>query len=183
MEYVAFLPDGTMRTGMIDPAYVATFKRQAVRDVTRPSHHEYPGKPMIPYRYQVTDPACAGVWDTDDLLGIDAWTRLMSTDELIPPPSTHIRPRGSEDARRDLRNADSPIGMHEANMRQFRTATAIVRAYHALMEDNLTLHADDDAAAYSAFQNASATLRIEAGNLGWPMDGNGEPLPECKDEL
>jgi hypothetical protein len=196
MDYLAYIVTGAgpvIRRGVTrDPA---AWKPVAVADVLNEN--------TPAYRFQLLDnsPAAGGIviWDTDDIIGITgadrdeaeadgarrlAERRATHTEAakrgfVMRDPSTLIP---ADDVEARLRADTEAHARQVAQLRQIDTASMLARHARELHDAMDGLDKEDDAAAYHAAEYSFVRAASSTEALGWPLDGNGVPLPECKDE-
>lgn len=184
-------------TGGTDSMYIrnaAEWKRESVANVLDDS--------LPYYRYVIRDDSACGsgriVWDTDTVLGITPGERGERPAENVPTdtPWPSEIPFGmpcpsdvdditayhsdATDERLRAEAAAAVLAVHIA--REAEAACKLAGFARDAAEALSGLDATDDAAAYHSLAYVAAMLKREAVTLGWPIDGNGFLLPECKDE-
>lgn len=185
-------------TGRISSMFIrnpAEWKRESIANVLDDS--------LPYYRYVIRDDTPAGgglvVWDSDKVLGItpsergdksvaqigsefsaalsEARNRPVWPDDVPFGPS-HVSDAVDERLRHEAQEAVCAVHWH----REMETARLLARFVRETHEARSGLDREDDAAAYHSLAYVAARAKTEAVMLGWPIDANGDLLPDCKDE-
>lgn len=185
-------------TGGTDSMFIrnpAEWKRESVANVLDDS--------LPYYRYVIRDDSACGsgriVWDTDTVLGItpgergerlcdgrvrDAWEGAERREspvwsDEIPFGPSHV----DSDATDERLRAEASAAVYAVHMaREMETACKLAKFARDAHEALSGLDREDDAAAYHSLEYVAALAKREAVTLGWPLDGKGFLLPDCKDE-
>lgn len=205
MEFKEYYMNGDNAGGRV-PLPLDIFKRRAIAWALETS---YPSRK--PYRTIIWDPACVGIWDTDDILGITAEAtrklaegaaeiaegiRLNSPrmhhgdgDEPLPVdlcPACDSTPVDGDCVNPEcVGNASDPLPVHPSA----HPAATLLRGLYAsvrraAVEDGTIqeLPQNVENVPSIALARVAQSIHDALDLLGWPMDGHGNPLPECKDE-
>jgi hypothetical protein len=132
----------------------------------------------------------AGTWapcDVEDFLpAVDVPTHAERDASAASSIREHREAFGvvrGEIAAEDVLRAEAEAAVRMiAQHRQMESASMLARHSRELWDAMTGLDKEDDAAAYHALEYVFVRAASECHALGWPLDGNGVPLPECKDE-